>query len=61
MSAEIPIAIIGLGGTFPGGSNTPALFYEFLRNKVGFKLQVQQVFLTDLHDSSGRWYDRTAS
>ncbi|KIJ16045.1 hypothetical protein PAXINDRAFT_180362, partial [Paxillus involutus ATCC 200175] len=33
MSAEIPIAIIGLGGTFPGGSNTPALFYEFLRNK----------------------------
>ncbi|KIJ16050.1 hypothetical protein PAXINDRAFT_11094 [Paxillus involutus ATCC 200175] len=41
MSAEIPIAIIGLGGTFPGGSNTPALFYEFLRNKVG--LQVQQV------------------
>ncbi|KIK85335.1 hypothetical protein PAXRUDRAFT_831969 [Paxillus rubicundulus Ve08.2h10] len=33
MSAEIPVAIIGLGGRFPGGSNTPALFYDFLRNK----------------------------
>ncbi|EIW85840.1 hypothetical protein CONPUDRAFT_80229 [Coniophora puteana RWD-64-598 SS2] len=33
MSAEIPVAIIGIGGTFPGGSDTPELFYEFLRNK----------------------------
>ncbi|KAF9219105.1 putative nonribosomal peptide synthetase [Gyrodon lividus] len=33
MSAEIPVAIIGLGGKFPGGSNTPALFYDFLRSK----------------------------
>ncbi|KIJ60828.1 polyketide synthetase [Hydnomerulius pinastri MD-312] len=33
MTAEIPVSIIGLGGRFPGGSNTPALFYEFLRHK----------------------------
>ncbi|KAF9238195.1 putative nonribosomal peptide synthetase [Melanogaster broomeanus] len=35
MSSEIPVAIIGLGGRFPSGSNTAAQFYDFLRNKVG--------------------------
>ncbi|KIJ63455.1 polyketide synthetase [Hydnomerulius pinastri MD-312] len=33
MSAEVPVAIIGIGGRFPGGSDTPELFYQFLRNK----------------------------
>lgn len=34
MSAEVPVAIIGIGCKFPGGSDTKDLYYEFLRNKV---------------------------
>ncbi|KAL4075275.1 hypothetical protein V8B97DRAFT_2022271 [Scleroderma yunnanense] len=33
MSAEIPVAIIGIGCKFPGGSDNKELYYEFLRNK----------------------------
>ncbi|KAH7911096.1 thiolase-like protein [Hygrophoropsis aurantiaca] len=33
MSAEVPVAIVGIGGRFPGGSDTPEQFYQFLRNK----------------------------
>ena len=34
MSAEIPVAVIGIGCKFPGGSDNKELYYEFLRNKV---------------------------
>ena len=34
MSMEIPIAVIGIGCKFPGGSDNKELYYEFLRNKV---------------------------
>jgi hypothetical protein len=34
MSAEVPVAIIGIGCKLPGGSDTKDLYYEFLRNKV---------------------------
>lgn len=34
MSAEIPLALIGIGCKFPGKSDTKDLYYEFLRNKV---------------------------
>ena len=34
MSAEIPVAIVGIGCKFPGGSDNKELYYEFLRNKV---------------------------
>ena len=34
MSAEIPLALVGIGCKFPGGSDTKDLYYEFLRNKV---------------------------
>ncbi|KAF9228933.1 putative nonribosomal peptide synthetase [Gyrodon lividus] len=33
MSAELPVAIIGIGCKFPGGSDNKDLYYEFLRNK----------------------------
>ncbi|EMD32324.1 PKS/NRPS enzyme [Gelatoporia subvermispora B] len=33
MSAECPVAIVGIGCKFPGGSETKELYYEFLRNK----------------------------
>ncbi|KAH7918142.1 ketoacyl-synt-domain-containing protein, partial [Leucogyrophana mollusca] len=33
MSAEVPVAIIGIGCKFPGGSDNKELYYEFLRNK----------------------------
>lgn len=36
MSAEVPVAIIGIGCKFPGGSDNKDLYYEFLRNKVLF-------------------------
>ena len=34
MSAEVPLALVGIGCKFPGGSDTKDLYYEFLRNKV---------------------------
>ena len=34
MSAEFPVAIVGIGCRLPGGSDTKELYYEFLRNKV---------------------------
>ncbi|KIJ63457.1 polyketide synthetase [Hydnomerulius pinastri MD-312] len=34
MSAEIPVAVIGIGCKFPGGSDNKDLYYEFLRNKA---------------------------
>ncbi|KAH7909125.1 putative nonribosomal peptide synthetase [Hygrophoropsis aurantiaca] len=34
MSAEVPVAVIGIGCKFPGGSDNKELYYEFLRNKV---------------------------
>jgi len=34
MSAQFPVAIIGIGCRLPGGSDTKELYYEFLRNKV---------------------------
>ncbi|KAI6009612.1 putative nonribosomal peptide synthetase [Pisolithus orientalis] len=34
MSAEIPVAVIGIGCKFPGGSDNKELYYEFLRSKV---------------------------
>lgn len=34
MSAEIPVAIVGIGCKFPGGADTKELYYEFLRGKV---------------------------
>ncbi|KIK92693.1 hypothetical protein PAXRUDRAFT_146735 [Paxillus rubicundulus Ve08.2h10] len=33
MSAEVPVAVIGIGCKFPGGSDNKDLYYEFLRNK----------------------------
>ncbi|KAG9317960.1 hypothetical protein JVU11DRAFT_12 [Chiua virens] len=33
MSAEIPVAVIGIGCKFPGGSDNKDLYYQFLRNK----------------------------
>lgn len=33
MSAEVPVAIVGIGCKFPGADNKD-LYYEFLRNKV---------------------------
>ncbi|KAF8800384.1 hypothetical protein BYT27DRAFT_7148677 [Phlegmacium glaucopus] len=33
MSAQFPVAIVGIGCRLPGGSDTKELFYEFLRNK----------------------------
>ncbi|EIW85666.1 ketoacyl-synt-domain-containing protein [Coniophora puteana RWD-64-598 SS2] len=33
MSAEVPVAIVGIGCKFPGGSDNKDLYYEFLRNK----------------------------
>lgn len=34
MSAQFPVAIVGIGCRLPGGSDTKELYYEFLRNKV---------------------------
>jgi acyl transferase domain-containing protein len=34
MSAEVPVAIVGIGCKFPGGADTKELYYEFLRGKV---------------------------
>ncbi|KAF9241407.1 putative nonribosomal peptide synthetase [Melanogaster broomeanus] len=34
MSAEVPVAVIGIGCKFPGGSDNKDLYYEFLRNKL---------------------------
>ena len=34
MSAEIPVAVVGIGCKFPGGADTKELYYEFLRGKV---------------------------
>ncbi|KAH9923014.1 putative nonribosomal peptide synthetase [Amylocystis lapponica] len=33
MSSECPVAIVGIGCKFPGGSDTKDLYYDFLRNK----------------------------
>ncbi|KAH7890103.1 putative nonribosomal peptide synthetase [Phlebopus sp. FC_14] len=33
MSAEVPVAVIGIGCKFPGGSDNKDLYYDFLRNK----------------------------
>jgi len=33
MSSDAPVAIVGIGCKFPGGSDTKELYYEFLRNK----------------------------
>ncbi|KAF8800322.1 hypothetical protein BYT27DRAFT_6834852 [Phlegmacium glaucopus] len=33
MSAQFPVAIVGIGCRLPGGSDTKELYYEFLRNK----------------------------
>ncbi|KAI6142295.1 putative nonribosomal peptide synthetase [Pisolithus thermaeus] len=33
MSADIPVAVIGIGCKFPGGSDNKELYYEFLRSK----------------------------
>ncbi|KAH7905697.1 thiolase-like protein, partial [Hygrophoropsis aurantiaca] len=33
MSAEVPVAVIGIGCKFPGGSDNKELYYDFLRNK----------------------------
>jgi acyl transferase domain-containing protein len=34
MPCDTPVALIGIGCKFPGGSDTKDLYYEFLRNKV---------------------------
>lgn len=34
MSAQVPVAIIGIGYKIPGGSDNKDLYYEFLRSKV---------------------------
>ncbi|KAI9458237.1 putative nonribosomal peptide synthetase, partial [Boletus coccyginus] len=33
MSAEVPVAVIGIGCKFPGGCDNKDLYYEFLRSK----------------------------
>ena len=37
MSAQFPVAIVGIGCKLPGGSDTKELYYEFLRNKVSIQ------------------------
>jgi len=34
MSADVPVAIVGIGCKFPGGADTKEQYYEFLRGKV---------------------------
>ena len=34
MSAQFPVAVVGIGCRLPNGSDTKELYYEFLRNKV---------------------------
>jgi hypothetical protein len=36
MSAEVPVAIMGISCKFLGGTDTKELYYEFLCGKVSF-------------------------
>lgn len=49
MSSQVPVAIIGIGCKFPGGSDNKDLYYEFLRNKV-LLLQLLPVEVWLKHD-----------
>ena len=37
MSAQCPVAIVGIGCRLPGGSDTKELYDEFLRKKVSIQ------------------------
>jgi len=54
MSAEVPLALVGIGCKFPGGSDTKDLYYEFLRNKVRYRGSLRLSITKSL--SSGGWY-----
>jgi hypothetical protein len=64
MSAELPVAIIGIACKLPGGSDTKDLYYEFLRNKVRFFLKffsiLTQNFYYKFLSAIGRWNDKTS-
>jgi len=49
MSAELPVAIVGIGCKFPGGADTKELYYEFLRGKVSVVI------------SPHRWFAKTST
>ena len=53
MSAEIPVAIVGIGCKFPGGSDNKELYYEFLRNKVRRSNFAPEVLSLDLFCAKG--------
>jgi hypothetical protein len=65
MSAELPVAIIGIGCKLPGGSDTKDLYYDFLRNKVGQRFFLSFSILTQdfyykFPSAIGRWNDKTS-
>ena len=53
MSAEIPLALIGIGCKFPGKSDTKDLYYEFLRNKVSFHSSLWFAFSNPFSQGDG--------